>query len=57
MQLNKIEQLKEDYKATSISAKDIILPPFKENLDAAQIERQRYEYINKQKLNSNEESK
>ncbi len=53
----KMEQLKEDYKTTSISAKDIILPPFKENLTAAQIETQRQEYINSQKISISEESK
>ncbi len=44
--MTKMEQLKEDYKTTSISAKDIILPPFKENLTAAEVETQRHEYIN-----------
>ena len=32
LKLAKMEQLKEDYKKNSISARDIILPPFMENV-------------------------
>jgi len=37
LQLAKMEQLKEDYKATSISARDIILPPFMENVTSEEV--------------------
>lgn len=45
MQPSKLEALKTDYKQASISAKDIFLPPYKENLTGDQIARERNNYI------------
>ena len=45
---DQVEVLKEDYKENQITAKDIFLPPFKDNLTNEEIDRLRQDYIDKQ---------
>ena len=45
-----MEQLKLDYRGADISAKDIILPPFKEGLSSQQIEVQRNTFITQNEI-------
>ena len=49
---DQVEVLKEDYKTAQITAKDIFLPPFKDNVTNEESDRLRQDYIEKEVLNS-----